>query len=160
MSSSSISSSSGGRWTKLQRMLSRPSYFGNETGTLPNGLYEPGPHLFGCIQSPQQPAILVVGAGGLGCEILKVHWLLIEKRDWFIIKIYIALIYIYINAIWMILLIYFTVLKLYTTRTTFHTWMLTAYLYSTGRHVGLGVVRSAESVRDRSVLLILLFRFH
>eukprot|EP01035_Chromulina_nebulosa_P040490 gene40490-54753_t len=69
---SSCSSSSSGRWSKLQRMLSRPSYFGNETGTLPNGLYEPGQHLFERIQSAQQPSVLVVGAGGLGCEILKV----------------------------------------------------------------------------------------
>ena len=57
-------------------MLSRPSYFGNETGTLPNGLYEPGPHLFERIQSTQQPSVLVVGAGGLGCEILKVKTIL------------------------------------------------------------------------------------
>lgn len=65
------------RWDAWRRILSRPSHFGNETGKLPNGLYEPSPELFDQVRSTK---ILVIGAGGLGCEILKVqrrvrHWM-------------------------------------------------------------------------------------
>eukprot|EP01036_Dinobryon_divergens_P046221 gene46221-61810_t len=47
------------KWRDLAKVLSRPSSFGNETGKLPNGEFEPN------------LKVLVVGAGGLGCEILK-----------------------------------------------------------------------------------------
>lgn len=63
----------------LLTLLSRPSPFGNETGPLACGEFEPLPKLSSCYattasdhESPLTKAkILVVGAGGLGCEILK-----------------------------------------------------------------------------------------
>lgn len=56
------------RWTDINRILTRPSPYGNETGKLPNGVYEPTGKL---IETLHDSKILVVGAGGLGCEILK-----------------------------------------------------------------------------------------
>lgn len=53
----------------MQKIFSRPSPFGNETGKLPNGYFEPSPELFNQLRN--ETKILVVGAGGLGCEILK-----------------------------------------------------------------------------------------
>lgn len=52
----------------LARILSRPSPFGNESGTLPNGLYEPGQATLDKVAATK---VLVIGAGGLGCELLK-----------------------------------------------------------------------------------------
>ncbi len=46
-------------------LLSTPSTFSNETGTLGFKVFEPPSA--GCLDSP----VLVVGAGGLGCEVLK-----------------------------------------------------------------------------------------
>jgi ubiquitin-activating enzyme E1 C len=57
------------RWHNISRVLTRPSPFGNETGTLPNGQFEHGKATFDKIRFESK--ILVVGAGGLGCEILK-----------------------------------------------------------------------------------------
>jgi NEDD8-activating enzyme E1 len=59
------------RWHSIKALLSRPSGFGNETGKLANGYYEPerGDETFTCLQ--HNTKVLVVGAGGLGCEILK-----------------------------------------------------------------------------------------
>lgn len=52
----------------LQTLLSRPSPFGNESGSLPVGEFPPNVHANG---NNANHKILVVGAGGLGCEILK-----------------------------------------------------------------------------------------
>jgi hypothetical protein len=57
------------RWSHIQRVLSRKSPYGNETGKLPIGEYNPGTEL---VQNLHEKAkVLVIGAGGLGCEILK-----------------------------------------------------------------------------------------
>ena len=57
------------RWGHIQRVLSRKSPYGNETGKLPIGEYNPGTEL---VQNLHEKAkVLVIGAGGLGCEILK-----------------------------------------------------------------------------------------
>lgn len=57
------------RWSTLSGIFTRPSNFGNETGLLPNGYYEPSLETFHRLRF--QTKVLVVGAGGLGCEILK-----------------------------------------------------------------------------------------
>jgi NEDD8-activating enzyme E1 len=56
------------RYSSLDTIFSRESSFGNETGTLPNGEYEASPEI---LQSVKKAKVLVIGAGGLGCEILK-----------------------------------------------------------------------------------------
>lgn len=56
----------------LKTILSRPSEFSNETGELPNGEFEPIVDYHNESANPLLSSrILVVGAGGLGCEILK-----------------------------------------------------------------------------------------
>jgi ubiquitin-activating enzyme E1 C len=62
----------------LLTLLSRPSPFANETGALPIGEFEPIPKPASSVATSDLPEsslakskVLVVGAGGLGCELLK-----------------------------------------------------------------------------------------
>ena len=59
----------------LATLISRPSPFANETGALPIGEFEPIETASSHSHSHSDPLssakVLVVGAGGLGCEILK-----------------------------------------------------------------------------------------
>jgi ubiquitin-activating enzyme E1 C len=66
--------SSGGRQRgNIHTLLSRPSPFGNESGSLPVGEFPPNVEggAAGNLEKLRDAKILVVGAGGLGCEILK-----------------------------------------------------------------------------------------
>jgi len=51
----------------LAALLGRASPYGNEAGALANGVFEPSPALAGALARKR---VLVLGAGGLGCEIL------------------------------------------------------------------------------------------
>lgn len=73
------------KFNKLNRLFSRESSFSNETGSLPNGIFEPSPNLLSSIQKDKK--ILIVGAGGLGCEIIKDLALLGFKNLYIIGKI-------------------------------------------------------------------------
>jgi ubiquitin-activating enzyme E1 C len=57
------------KYASLARLLQRPSPFGNETGQLPNGEFEPSAQ--DNLNKLSSSKVLVVGAGGLGCEVLK-----------------------------------------------------------------------------------------
>ncbi|CAB9500648.1 activating enzyme E1 catalytic subunit [Seminavis robusta] len=73
-----IDFSDGGARRDLMTLLSRASPFGNENGELPIGEFEPLSKIGSNVvasdlaESPLSKAkVLVVGAGGLGCELLK-----------------------------------------------------------------------------------------
>lgn len=60
------------RWNNWQNLYTRPTSFGNETGKLPINEFSPNKNILEKIQKDVK--VLVVGAGGLGCEILKVSF--------------------------------------------------------------------------------------
>lgn len=65
----SASTGTIGTGRDMDNILLRPSSFGNETGVLPNGMWEPGAAVKTKLMGATK--VLVIGAGGLGCEILK-----------------------------------------------------------------------------------------
>ena len=56
------------KWSGISRLLENPSPFSNETGKLGIGEFEPGKDVLKSLQS-SETKVLVVGAGGLGCEV-------------------------------------------------------------------------------------------
>ena len=56
------------KWSGISRLLEQPSPFANETGKLGIGEFQPGKDLLKSLQS-SDTKVLVVGAGGLGCEV-------------------------------------------------------------------------------------------
>ena len=56
----------------LETLLSRKSPFSNESGSLPIGEFEPSESSSGAaVRLIKDAQVLVIGAGGLGCELLK-----------------------------------------------------------------------------------------
>ena len=67
-SSSSSSSADAEAEDDLSFLLTRASPYGNESGALANGEFAPSRSLRGELATKR---VLVIGAGGLGCEVLK-----------------------------------------------------------------------------------------
>ena len=78
------------RWQDIETLLCNPSSFPNESGALANGYFKPGPEvlsfpfllglfdssffflcIFKLLDMIHEAPILILGAGGLGCELLK-----------------------------------------------------------------------------------------
>ncbi|CAM9109196.1 unnamed protein product [Sphacelaria rigidula] len=57
------------RWRAMEKILARASPFGAETGLLPTGQFEPFENVAEYLEGEFK--VLVIGAGGLGCELLK-----------------------------------------------------------------------------------------
>ena len=55
-------------WSGLNTLLETSSPFPNESGRLPIGEFEPNTNLISKLQS-EECKVLVIGAGGLGCEV-------------------------------------------------------------------------------------------
>jgi len=56
------------KWSGISRLLEHQSPFANETGKLGIGEFQPGKDVLKSLQS-SDTKVLVVGAGGLGCEV-------------------------------------------------------------------------------------------
>lgn len=56
------------KWSSISRLLENPTPFPNETGKLGIGEFQPGKDGLRLLQS-SDTKVLVVGAGGLGCEV-------------------------------------------------------------------------------------------
>lgn len=57
------------RWRALEKLVSRPTPFGSETGQLAVGEFQPFENMGEYLEDDMK--VLVIGAGGLGCELLK-----------------------------------------------------------------------------------------
>jgi hypothetical protein len=66
------------KWIGIRNVTERSSGFPNESGRLGVGEFHPSPKLLKNLQS-QDTRVLVVGAGGLGCEVKFYHYIVIQN---------------------------------------------------------------------------------